>query len=173
MCVLASTLQLALPLALQFIAHLTPFASRCPQYGCGAHTQFPALHDRTFAVESYAFKPSLGEDMRRASLVISHAGAGTLLEALGAGRTLFVVVNRQLMHDHQSELADAVAADHHCCATDCDRLLTDLAVHFFVARDRVAVRMLCLRHAFVPWPAADPHLFPSLIDQQMGFGSHS
>lgn len=34
--------------------------------------------------ESYRFKPTLQEDMARADLVISHAGAGSIMEALGA-----------------------------------------------------------------------------------------
>eukprot|EP00013_Stygamoeba_regulata_P018904 CAMPEP_0177657126 /NCGR_PEP_ID=MMETSP0447-20121125/16001_1 /TAXON_ID=0 /ORGANISM="Stygamoeba regulata, Strain BSH-02190019" /LENGTH=223 /DNA_ID=CAMNT_0019161425 /DNA_START=35 /DNA_END=706 /DNA_ORIENTATION=+ len=148
------------------------------QYGRGEHTEFPALRDRSFEVESYAFKPSLGEDMRRARLVISHAGAGTVLEALGLGRTLFVVVNRNLMHDHQSELADALAAAHHCCATDCERLLSDLHSHFADAAlehssssssSRASLPLLLRGQPFAPWPAADPHLFAGLLDEQMGF----
>lgn len=33
--------------------------------------------------ESYRYKPTLQEDMQRADLVISHAGAGSIMEALG------------------------------------------------------------------------------------------
>lgn len=34
--------------------------------------------------QSYRFKPTLQQDMARADLVISHAGAGSIMEALGA-----------------------------------------------------------------------------------------
>jgi hypothetical protein len=34
------------------------------------------------AVEVYAFKPSLAPDMQEAELIISHAGAGCIMESL-------------------------------------------------------------------------------------------
>jgi UDP-N-acetylglucosamine transferase subunit ALG13 len=43
--------------------------------------------------------------MRGADLVISHAGAGSVLEALHAHKSLLVVVNDSLMDNHQTELA--------------------------------------------------------------------
>ena len=57
--------------------------------------------------------------LQNASLVISHAGAGSILETLRAAPQpnqlaprLFVVFNEQLMDNHQEELAEAFAADH-------------------------------------------------------------
>lgn len=43
--------------------------------------------------------------MSTAALVLSHAGAGTCLEALEAGKPLLVVVNDFLADNHQLELA--------------------------------------------------------------------
>ena len=56
----------------------------------------------------------LDKEIDRSSLVISHCGAGILLEALRANKTdqattrCIAVVNESLMHNHQSEIADAL-----------------------------------------------------------------
>ncbi|KAI9002874.1 glycosyl transferase [Hyaloraphidium curvatum] len=60
-------------------------------------------------VSAYAYKSDIGADMVAADLVISHAGAGSITEALRAGKSLVVVVNDQLMDNHQAELAEALA----------------------------------------------------------------
>ncbi|XP_005799536.1 UDP-N-acetylglucosamine transferase subunit ALG13 homolog isoform X2 [Xiphophorus maculatus] len=65
------------------------------------------------SVEAFRFKDSIAEDMKQADLVISHAGAGSCLEALGAGKPLLVVVNDKLMDNHQLELARQLHMDHH------------------------------------------------------------
>ena len=56
-------------------------------------------------IRFYEFKPSLTEDMAKAGLVVSHAGSGSLIEALELGKKTVVVVNTALMHNHQLELA--------------------------------------------------------------------
>ncbi|KAG5472654.1 hypothetical protein LSCM4_01975 [Leishmania orientalis] len=61
-------------------------------------------------VEAFPYRPHLDAVIRGATLVITHAGAGTILEGLQAQRALVVVPNRQLMSDHQLELAEALAA---------------------------------------------------------------
>ncbi|MEQ2217293.1 hypothetical protein XENOCAPTIV_003497 [Xenoophorus captivus] len=71
------------------------------------------------SVEAFRFKDSIAEDMRRADLVISHAGAGSCLEALSAGKPLLVVVNDKLMDNHQLELARQLHMDHHLLYCTC------------------------------------------------------
>lgn len=61
-------------------------------------------------VEVFPYRPHLDALIRTAMLVVTHAGAGTILEGLQARRPLVVVPNRQLMSDHQLELADGLAA---------------------------------------------------------------
>ncbi|KDD75693.1 hypothetical protein H632_c546p2 [Helicosporidium sp. ATCC 50920] len=53
----------------------------------------------------FAYAPSLAPLLAEASLVVSHAGAGSAFETLGLGVTLVVVPNPRLMDDHQAELA--------------------------------------------------------------------
>lgn len=79
--------------------------------------------------DAYQFKPSLRQDMEDADLIISHAGAGSIMEGMelcaaanakniartsgGRQKKLVVVTNAALMHGHQSELADALEARGH------------------------------------------------------------
>jgi beta-1,4-N-acetylglucosaminyltransferase len=66
---------------------------------------------RSLNVEMYDFKPSLLVDMQRSSLIISHAGAGTVMEVLRQQhQRLVVVINNSLMDNHQMELAQAMAS---------------------------------------------------------------
>ena len=62
----------------------------------------------------YRFKPTLSPDVVAASVVFSHAGAGSIFETLRAYRYLVVVVNAKLMHNHQMELAQAMADGGYC-----------------------------------------------------------
>jgi len=73
--------------------------------------------------ETYRFKPSLEQDMNDAHLIISHAGAGCIMEGLSKckeanscipqnetkiWKKLVCVINDKLMHNHQTELAEAL-----------------------------------------------------------------
>ena len=53
------------------------------------------------------------KDLEEASLVIGHAGAGTILETLRAGTNLVVVTNPDLMDDHQTDLANAMQREEY------------------------------------------------------------
>lgn len=65
-------------------------------------------------VELFDYVPNLKDWMMRASVIVSHAGAGTVLEAIDLGKSLIVVINSKLMDDHQSELAYAMQ-NLKCC----------------------------------------------------------
>jgi UDP-N-acetylglucosamine transferase subunit ALG13 len=55
-----------------------------------------ALH-----VQAFPFTPSLDAQMKKAQLVVSHAGSGSVFEALKLRKQLVVVVNDALMDNHQ------------------------------------------------------------------------
>lgn len=61
-----------------------------------------------------------------ADLVISHAGAGSCLEALAAKKSLLVVTNEHLMDNHQLELAEQLSKDQHLFYCTCQNLLKTL-----------------------------------------------
>jgi beta-1,4-N-acetylglucosaminyltransferase len=73
-------------------------------------------------VTVYDYKPSLHEDMAAADLIISHCGAGSLMEALGLRKTTVAVVNKSLWDNHQLELAEAFAQDNHIVYTTPEEL---------------------------------------------------
>ncbi|CAG9332731.1 unnamed protein product [Blepharisma stoltei] len=63
--------------------------------------------------EFFRFSPSLDEFMENADLIISHAGAGSILEALRKNKKLIVVVNQKLMDNHQLEIAKELSDRNH------------------------------------------------------------
>ncbi|KAH9797308.1 glyco-tran 28 C domain-containing protein [Citrus sinensis] len=69
--------------------------------------------DGLMAVDYFTFSSSIADHLRSASLVISHAGSGSIFETLRHGKPLIVVVNEDLMDNHQSELAEELAARKH------------------------------------------------------------
>jgi len=110
------------------------------QFGRGRPPVVSAKHENESSqtggirVESYDFKPTLAEDMRSAALIISHAGAGSVMEALRAKKPLVVVVNEDLMDNHQAELAEQMQLDGHSYAATCRTLLEILRTADFTAR---------------------------------------
>ncbi|ORZ32039.1 asparagine-linked glycosylation 13, partial [Catenaria anguillulae PL171] len=123
----------------------------------------PISTDMPLAVTAYDYKPSLASDMERADLIISHAGAGCMIEALRSGRhpgkgqgnatvrQVIVVVNDQLMDNHQDELARALHGLNYlvsCLPGE----LSD-AIHMIHTID------------LAPFPAQDVTRFPQLLQQ--------
>ncbi|XP_073286924.1 uncharacterized protein [Primulina huaijiensis] len=78
----------------------------------GSHFQ-SAGEDGFVSVDYFTFSPSIADHLRSASLVISHAGSGSIFETLRLRKPLIVVVNEDLMDNHQSELAEELAERKH------------------------------------------------------------
>ncbi|XP_063241304.1 UDP-N-acetylglucosamine transferase subunit ALG13 homolog [Bacillus rossius redtenbacheri] len=105
-------------------------------------------------VQHYSLKASLAEDITRAVLVVSHGGAGTCLEVLEAGKPLIIVVNHQLMGNHQLELAQQLQAEGYAYCCSCDTLADTLR-----SFDPGALR---------PFPRGDPAAFARSLDSMLG-----
>ncbi|KAF3454435.1 hypothetical protein FNV43_RR04882 [Rhamnella rubrinervis] len=69
--------------------------------------------DGSIAVDYFTFSSSIANHLRSASLVISHAGSGSIFETLQLAKPLIVVVNEDLMDNHQSELAEELTERKH------------------------------------------------------------
>ncbi|XP_047440835.1 UDP-N-acetylglucosamine transferase subunit ALG13 homolog [Mugil cephalus] len=118
---------------------LVPAADSCPQ----------------LRLEAFRFKDSIAEDIRQADLVISHAGAGSCLETLGAGKPLLVVVNDKLMDNHQLELARQLHRDGHLLYCTCSTLTETL-------------RTMDLS-VLLPFEPGQPKKFANFLDRALGF----
>lgn len=76
------------------------FVDRC-------HTEYG------ITAECYDYKPNILDDIKASDLIISHAGAGSCTEVLAEAKPLIVVVNENLMDNHQTELAQQLCTDGH------------------------------------------------------------
>lgn len=129
------------------------------QYGKGKK---PSVESNgvPIAIEAYDFLPSLDNDMRKADLIISHAGAGTVMEALRFQRKLIVVINTMLMNNHQEELAGAMAERGHLVMVETPEKLDDNQTWISF-------------NDFEPivFEGGDNHSFATLLDSHLGFSS--
>lgn len=72
-------------------------------------------------INYYRYKDDILQDITGADLIIGHAGAGTCLEVLRCKKPFVVVVNEELMDNHQWELAERLhELGHIFCTTPSD-----------------------------------------------------
>uniref|UniRef100_A0A8C5WFY2 UDP-N-acetylglucosamine transferase subunit ALG13 n=1 Tax=Leptobrachium leishanense TaxID=445787 RepID=A0A8C5WFY2_9ANUR len=124
------------------------------QIGRGTTTLKPYSTTSEFTVDVFRYKPSLAEDLKKADLVISHAGAGSCLEALEEGKPLIAVVNENLMSNHQNELAMQLYKDGHLYYCTCRTLGTTLKTMDLSALKR--------------YEPGHPEIFASFLDKALG-----
>lgn len=60
-------------------------------------------------------------------MVISHAGSGSILDALRIGAPIVVVPNTDLLHNHQVELAEVLAEQEYVIHAKVDDLVSSIA----------------------------------------------
>ena len=95
------------------------------------------------------------QDISGADLVISHAGAGTCIEVLQAGKPLLVIVNDDLMDNHQLELAQRLSEEQFLLYGSVSTLAESLRQ--FQSR----------RGELRPYPAPQPEIFTKFINKLM------
>ncbi|CAH9080996.1 unnamed protein product [Cuscuta epithymum] len=107
------------------------------------------------AMDCFTFSSSIAEYLKSASLVISHAGSGSIFETLRLGKPLIVVVNEDLMDNHQSELAEELAERK----------------HLFCARPHTlyqTIADMCLE-SLLPYQPGNAKPVAELISRHLGF----
>ena len=128
------------------------------QYGSGEPPLPVPSGAPPIRLESYRFKDTLAADMREASLLISHAGAGSIMEGLRVDAHLLVVANDALMDNHQQELARELDSRSHLVATTPAELLAALRA------------MPARASSLVPFAESDASVFPDFLAAQLGLG---
>ncbi len=86
-------------------------AERLEYYCTLEYVKFPKISTLVGKVHGivlryYDFKPCLQDDLLSADLVITHCGAGSVLECLHMKKRSICVINSNLLDNHQVELAD-------------------------------------------------------------------
>ncbi|ETN76075.1 glycosyltransferase family 28 protein [Necator americanus] len=105
-------------------------------------------------VEYYRFKPNIQDDIENALLVIGHAGAGTCLECLKMKKPFIVVVNENLMDNHQLELAKELARGEHL---------------LYCTVSNLSVALMCPSlFSLKPFVQPDQSLVAKFIDHRVG-----
>ncbi|KAK9078924.1 hypothetical protein SSX86_002983 [Deinandra increscens subsp. villosa] len=111
--------------------------------------------DGSLVVDYFTFSSSIADYLRSASLVISHAGSGSIFETLRIAKPLIVVVNEDLMDNHQSELAEELAERK----------------HLFCARPQTLCQVIESLNldTIVPYEPGDANPVAKLINKHLGF----
>eukprot|EP00466_Bigelowiella_natans_P008775 jgi/Bigna1/40987/e_gw1.48.72.1 len=108
-----------------------------------------------FLRQAFEFTPKFKEILAASSLVISHAGAGSITETLHLKKPLLVVVNETLMDNHQIELAEAMCSEGYLFWTNVKGVLEKLSTSNF--------------RKLKPYPKPDAKAFAVLLDKELGF----
>ncbi|CAF1270267.1 unnamed protein product [Adineta steineri] len=98
------------------------------------NSQMPSYDNLSIPIEHYQYKDSIDNDIQQADIVISHAGAGTILQTLEAHKPLLVVVNEKLMNNHQLEIAHEMEQQgylYHCTCSTIAKTLEKYVNHKF------------------------------------------
>ena len=123
------------------------------------------LHDicdkRRILYRPFRFQPDLHEEMQKADLIISHCGAGSIIEAIDLMKPLIVVVNSSLQGNHQGELSDKLSDGGHCLATTTS--------HLFDCLQKIITCEIEVGSFMRPFPPADLDLFPAVLTDLFDF----
>ncbi|KAG9455816.1 hypothetical protein H6P81_000324 [Aristolochia fimbriata] len=125
------------------------------QMGRGSYIPSKTSGERGLAVDYFTFSSSIADYLKSASLIISHAGSGSIFETLRLDKPLIVVVNEDLMDNHQSELAEELADRKHLLCARPQNL-------------QETIRTMDLE-SLIPYPPGDATAIAKGINRFMGF----
>lgn len=110
---------------------------------------------------SFRFKASLDEEMDEADLIISHCGAGSILEAVSRRKPLIVVINESLQDNHQREIANAIVSEGYgLAATPCTLINT------LLEQSMETIGRIKKTSSF---PIQNSNIFPTIIESLFDF----
>lgn len=89
-----------------------------------------------------------------------HSGAGSILETLRAKKPLYVVVNADLMDNHQVELAEGLAVDGYLKWSYVDKAIDGISELLQEGLDSLAT-----------YPDKDEFAFAQLAEEELGFST--
>jgi len=95
------------------------------QYGKGK----PPVNIQTtpdFPCEIFDYKSDLTNEINQCSLVIGHAGVGTIFDVLENQKNLIVVPNTKLMNNHQLEISSEMNKRGFLISSSCETLYEDV-----------------------------------------------
>ncbi|KAF8481520.1 glycosyltransferase family 1 protein [Gautieria morchelliformis] len=123
----------------------------------GPSERFHKLHEKRgdLTIQLWKLKPSLKNDLEVSDLVISHAGSGSILDALRLHKPLIAVPNPTLLHNHQRELAESLEQRGYLATSS----VSDLACTISKFNPEKVLR----------FPEFDGSKFRLLLDEEMGF----
>ncbi|XP_023173731.2 UDP-N-acetylglucosamine transferase subunit ALG13 homolog [Drosophila hydei] len=92
-----------------------------------ADSEIQLIHEKySIQVDQYKFRPNV-EDIRTANVIIGHAGAGTCMDILNNGKAGLIVINDELMDNHQMELARQLASEQYLYYCKVDEISIKIA----------------------------------------------
>jgi len=129
------------------------------QFGTGS---YPPPSSTAIEIDSFRLKDDLSEDFQKADIVISHAGAGTILDALEKHKRLIVVPNKSLMNNHQEQLAVRLAKEKYvtCCSSHEIRSTFEKVLSSSSSPIDI--------HKLRRFPQAEAPLFKQFVGQELG-----
>ncbi|GMI55783.1 hypothetical protein ScalyP_jg4548 [Parmales sp. scaly parma] len=120
-------------------------------------------------ITTYDFKTSLSADMNSAKLIVTHGGAGSIMECLARVRAdpetrILVVVNTDLMDNHQIEIAEELGEHNYVHFISLGSDNSDSEASFVEALE------FCLSEEgkLEVYEEPDPKTFSNFVDQHMG-----
>lgn len=122
------------------------------QTGSGKYTKIDYMG---LKLQYDSYFENFAEEIAKSDLVLSHGGAGTCLEVLKNRKPLIVILNEDLMDNHQIELATRLQLDGYLQYCTCDKLLYTLSTTDF--------------NQLKPYPQPDTTAFSKYLNKCMGF----
>lgn len=124
-----------------------------------------ACADIGISVKIFRFKSNLDSEVREANLIVSHCGAGSILEAITQRKFLIVVINESLQDNHQIELSDALLAGKYCSSAIPRTLIATMREF----TERLDDSLSLFQQAPPTFPINDTSALPRILESLFNF----